>query len=206
MGTGSSFLEGKEAGREFDHSLHPMSRSKKEWSYTSTSQYIFMAWYLVKHRDNSTFTFTCYSNGWSECVAVTEFVIASTGPFVPQIVLNLFVSLRIWKVHWVDTKCLRQALQHVMKLLFYVIYEGSSKSFRTGRLEQELQMVQFFASRCNGIAILWVSLVSSAAITLCVASQGVFVVDFVIDSVRKLLDTPCILNVFFLRPSICISE
>jgi hypothetical protein len=34
--------------------------------------------------------------------------------------------------------------------------------------------------------------VSSAAITLCVASQRVFivVVDFVIDSVRKLLDTP----------------
>jgi hypothetical protein len=33
--------------------------------------------------------------------------------------------------------------------------------------------------------------VSSAAITLCVASQRVFVVVyFVIDSVRKLLDTP----------------
>jgi hypothetical protein len=35
--------------------------------------------------------------------------------------------------------------------------------------------------------------VSSAAITLCVASQGVFVVvvvSFFIDSVRKLLDTP----------------
>jgi len=35
------------------------------------------------------------------------------------------------------------------------------------------------------------SLVSFAAITLCVASQRVFiVVHFVIDSVRKLLDTP----------------
>jgi hypothetical protein len=31
---------------------------------------------------------------------------------------------------------------------------------------------------------------SFAAITLCIASQLVFVVDFVIDSVRKLLDTP----------------
>jgi hypothetical protein len=43
------------------------------------------------------------------------------------------------------------------------------------------------------IAILWVSLVSFAAITLCVASQrGVFiiVVYFVIDSVRKFLDAP----------------
>jgi hypothetical protein len=32
--------------------------------------------------------------------------------------------------------------------------------------------------------------VSFVTITLCVASQRVFVVDFVIDSVRKLLDTP----------------
>jgi len=58
-------------------------------------------------------------------------------------------------------------------------------------------MIQFFSC----IAILRVSLVSFAAITLCVASQRVYiaaaaaaaaavVVDFVIDTVRKLLDTP----------------
>jgi hypothetical protein len=54
------------------------------------------------------------------------------------------------------------------------------------------------ATRCSCIAILWVSLVSFATITLCVASQQVFVVVvvvvvvvyFVIDSVQKLLDTP----------------
>jgi hypothetical protein len=71
--------------------------------------------------------------------------------------------------------------------------EGVSKSFRTGRMERELQMVQLSATRCSCIAILWVSLVSFAAITLCVASQRVFIVVsvyFVIDSVRKLLDTP----------------
>jgi hypothetical protein len=28
--------------------------SKNEWSYTSTPQYAFMAWCLVKHRDNFT--------------------------------------------------------------------------------------------------------------------------------------------------------
>jgi hypothetical protein len=51
-------------------------------------------------------------------------------------------------------------------------------------------MVQLSANRCSCIAILCVSLVSFAAITLCVASQRVFVIiDFVIDSVRKLLDT-----------------
>jgi hypothetical protein len=52
-------------------------------------------------------------------------------------------------------------------------------------------MVQLSATRCSCIAVLWVSLVSFIAITLCVASQRVFivVVYFVIDSVRKLLDT-----------------
>jgi hypothetical protein len=66
-----------------------------------------------------------------------------------------------------------------------------TKSFRTGLLERELQMVQFSATRCSCIAILWVSLVSFVAITLCVASQWVFIVVayFVIYSVRKLFDT-----------------
>jgi hypothetical protein len=64
-------------------------------------------------------------------------------------------------------------------------------------------MVQLSVTRCSYIAILRVSPVSFAAITLCVASQRVFiiviiiiiiivvvVVYVVIDSVRKLLDTP----------------
>jgi hypothetical protein len=38
-------------------------------------------------------------------------------------------------------------------------YEGVSKSFRTGRLVRELQMVQLSATRCSYVAILWVSLV-----------------------------------------------
>jgi hypothetical protein len=72
-----------------------------------------------------------------------------------------------------------------------LLYEGASKSFRTGRLDRELQMAQLSATRCSCIAFLWVSLVSFAAITLCVASQWVFmiVVYFVIESVRILLDT-----------------
>jgi hypothetical protein len=51
-----------------------------------------------------------------------------------------------------------------------IMYEDVSKSFWTGRLERELQMVQLSVTRCNCIAILWVSLVSFAAITLCIAS------------------------------------
>jgi hypothetical protein len=45
------------------------------------------------------------------------------------------------------------------------MYEGVTKSFRTGRLERELQMVQLSATRCSCIAVLWVNLVSFAAMT-----------------------------------------
>jgi hypothetical protein len=55
------------------------------------------------------------------------------------------------------------------------MYEGVFRSFRTGRLEQELQMVQLSANMCGYIAILWVSIVSFAAVTFRVASQRVFV-------------------------------
>jgi hypothetical protein len=43
-------------------------------------------------------------------------------------------------------------------------YEGVTKSFPTGRLEPELQMIQLSATRCISIDVLWVSLVSFAAI------------------------------------------
>jgi hypothetical protein len=76
---------------------------------------------------------------------------------------------------------------------------GVSKSFRTGRLKRELQMVQLSATRCSYVAILWVSLMISAAITLFVASQREFIVVSVnvfIDSVRKLLDTTSYVSIF----------
>jgi hypothetical protein len=45
--------------READHSPPSSVEVKNAWSYTSTPQYVFMAWCLVKvkHRD-FTFTFT----------------------------------------------------------------------------------------------------------------------------------------------------
>jgi hypothetical protein len=74
-----------------------------------------------------------------------------------------------------------------------VIYEGVPRSFWTGSLEWELQMVQLSATRLSCISILWVSLVNFGAITLCVASQWVFIVVsvyFIIDSIQKFSDTP----------------
>jgi hypothetical protein len=56
-----------------------------------------------------------------------------------------------------------------------------------------MQMVQLPATRCSCIAILWISLVSSVAITLCAASQRAFTfvsIHFITDSVRKRLNTP----------------
>jgi len=59
------------------------------------------------------------------------------------------------------------------------MYGDVSKSFRTGHLARELQMVQLSAVICSCIATLCVSLVSFAAITLSVASQRAFIVYFV---------------------------
>jgi hypothetical protein len=82
------------------------------------------------------------------------------------------------------------------------MYEGVSKSCRTGRLERELQMVQLSATRCSCFAISWISLVSFAARTLCVSSQQVFnFCYFAIDSVRKLLDTP---SYVFMHVCVCV--
>jgi hypothetical protein len=55
-------------------------------------------------------------------------------------------------------------------------YEDVFKSFRTGCLERELQMVRLSATWCSYMAILWVSLVSFAAITLYVTARRVFIV------------------------------
>jgi len=44
--------------RETDHSLLSSVEVKNVWSYTSTSQYVFMALCLVKSGDNLTFNLT----------------------------------------------------------------------------------------------------------------------------------------------------
>jgi hypothetical protein len=55
---GTFSLRVKRPDREADHSHLPSAEVKNAWSYTSTLQYVFMAWCLVKHRDNFTFSFT----------------------------------------------------------------------------------------------------------------------------------------------------
>jgi hypothetical protein len=55
---GALSLGVKRPGREPDHSSPSSAEVKNAWSYTSTPQYVFMAWCLVKHRGNFTFTLT----------------------------------------------------------------------------------------------------------------------------------------------------
>jgi hypothetical protein len=43
---------------------------------------------------------------------------------------------------------------HVFTCMYVCMDEGVSKSFRTGRLEPELKIVQLSATRCSCIAIL----------------------------------------------------
>jgi hypothetical protein len=66
-------------------------------------------------------------------------------------------------------------LQSWLNIAFSAVYviRGCTKNFRTGRLEREPQITELSATRWSCIAILWVSLVSFAATTLCAASQRV---------------------------------
>jgi hypothetical protein len=55
-GTRYPFPGVKRPAREADHSPPSSAEVKNAWSYNSTPQYVFIAWCLVKHRDNFTFT------------------------------------------------------------------------------------------------------------------------------------------------------
>jgi hypothetical protein len=56
MDTQSLSPEVKRLGREADHSLSSSAEVKNTWSYISTYPYFFKAWWLVRHKDNLTFT------------------------------------------------------------------------------------------------------------------------------------------------------
>jgi hypothetical protein len=47
-------LEVQQPGREADRSPSSSVEVKNAWMYTSTHPYVFMAWCLIKHRDNFT--------------------------------------------------------------------------------------------------------------------------------------------------------
>jgi hypothetical protein len=89
---------------------------------------------------------------------------------------DFVISCCVQITNLLDGSYVTLCLSTTLDLLILRFYYGVFKSFRIGRLEQELQMVKLSATSCSCIAILWVSLVSFAAITLCGGSQGVFIV------------------------------
>jgi hypothetical protein len=101
--------------------------------------------------------------------------------------ITVFTTARHWFLSW--ARRIQSTTPNSISLKIHL--NGVSTSFWTGRLERELQMVQLSVISCSCIAILWVSILRFAAITLCVVSQRVFILSvyFFIDSVRKLLDT-----------------
>jgi hypothetical protein len=59
VGTGRVLSLGIKRPRSEDDPSPPSSaKAKNAWSYTSTPQYVFTAWCVVKHRDSFTYTFT----------------------------------------------------------------------------------------------------------------------------------------------------
>jgi hypothetical protein len=68
LGGGGALSPGiKWSGREADHSSPSSVEDKTAWSYTSTQQYIFMTWCLVKHRDKFTFFTFYFTFNWKTC-------------------------------------------------------------------------------------------------------------------------------------------
>jgi hypothetical protein len=71
LANGYGGLFSKEVKRprlEVDHSLSSSADVKDTWSYTSSTPYVLVAWYLGKRRDNSTFAFAC-TDSQSGCVS-----------------------------------------------------------------------------------------------------------------------------------------
>jgi hypothetical protein len=60
---GALSLGVKWLGREVDH-IHLVPRSRIRGAIPILPHYVFMAWFLVKHKDNFTFTFAYWIGGW----------------------------------------------------------------------------------------------------------------------------------------------
>jgi hypothetical protein len=132
---GALSLEVKLPGRETDHSPPSSAGVKNSWSYTSTRQYVFMAWCLVKNRDNFTFTFivlnTLLVDPWLDpLIQSSDWRNTSRIPLVLFSTLTeiLNLSVHFWKNYYVYSPVLGS-----------YTYEGISKSFRTKSITKKQQ-------------------------------------------------------------------
>jgi hypothetical protein len=64
---------------------------KNAWNYIFTPQYIFVVWYLVKHRGN--FTFTLFVECWMNMIAGISTTAMGTAQQVSEITLYRLVTV-----------------------------------------------------------------------------------------------------------------
>jgi hypothetical protein len=122
--------------------------------------FIYLYGTLIKHRDNLNYFPTV-----KHCIKFLDYEEAfmkATTLIRPSQELAHVTTFNHWSVYWY-LNCERWPKHLIRKAS---TYESVTKSFRTGRLERELQMVQLSATTCSCIAILWVNLVRFTVITL----------------------------------------
>jgi hypothetical protein len=71
MGSGVLSSGVRRQGREVNPFLPSSAEVKNAWSYTSIPPYVFMAWCILKHRDNFRLTSTKQLPFWKKCFPVT---------------------------------------------------------------------------------------------------------------------------------------
>jgi hypothetical protein len=92
---------------EGDHSPPSSAEVKNAWSYTSTSQYVFMAWFLVKLRDSFNFV---TPTDTTRCVMTLDMTEANCDGhcrlayrghcFISFLHTDTCRSMRLWQNSW----------------------------------------------------------------------------------------------------------
>jgi hypothetical protein len=118
---GALALRVKRSGSETDHSRTSVPSLRMHGAVSPQLQYVFLASCLVKHGITFPLLWLWYTNILRSCTLQDVHSEAS-----------------------LVTRCWRK-----LKTYGKETYDGVSKSFRTSRLDRELQMVQLSATRCS---------------------------------------------------------
>jgi len=100
----------KRPGREVHHSPPASAEVNKAWRYTSTSQYVFMAWCLDRYMDNFTFTYAYLLTPWSR-VVLERLTFAE--------LFKKFTRLRHWTLSW--DRWIKSTLSHIYSQYKYLL-------------------------------------------------------------------------------------
>jgi hypothetical protein len=76
--------------RETDHWPPSTSKVKLAWNCTSTPQYVFMAWYFVKHRENFSLPYHDFTAAFSPSL---PFSVSLVNPSVTTTLTRLLFTL-----------------------------------------------------------------------------------------------------------------